>query len=71
MFGKKGHDLVIKANSNMKICSYCSANQTSYMLPPAKGESCERGSSSINGGKFNFTSKEYEIYKVFVRIIFI
>jgi hypothetical protein len=36
-------------------------------LPPAKGKGCEEGSSSINGGKVHFTSKNFEVYKVFVR----
>jgi len=37
------------------------------MLPPAIGEGCEEGSSSINGGKVRFTSRNLEVYKVFVR----
>ena len=51
--------------------SYCYANKPSFNLPPAKGEGCEENFSSINGGKFNFQSKELEVYKVYVRIIFI
>jgi hypothetical protein len=40
-------------------------------LPPAKGEGCDEGSSSINGGKHYFKSKEFEVFKVFVRITLI
>jgi hypothetical protein len=43
----------------------------SFNLPPAKGKGCEEDSSSINGGKLNFKSKEFEVFKVFVRIILI
>jgi hypothetical protein len=42
-----------------------------YRLPPAIGEGCEKGSSSINGGKVSFTSKNLEVYKVFVRKSFL
>jgi hypothetical protein len=38
-------------------------------LPAAKGEGCEKESSSITGGKVYFKSKEYEVYRVFVSII--
>jgi hypothetical protein len=43
----------------------------SFNLPPAIGKGCEDGSSSINGGKVTYISKEFEVYRVFVRIIFI
>jgi hypothetical protein len=69
--GSDGCDLVIHIDSNNNTLSYCFANMPSFKLPPAKGEGCEKYSSSINGEKTRFTSKEFEVFKVFVRIILI
>jgi hypothetical protein len=67
-FGKDHEeDIQISGKSNLKNKSYCYANRPTYRLPPAKGKGCEEGSSSINGGKVYFTSKNFEVYKVFVR----
>jgi hypothetical protein len=71
VFGKGSCDLVILSDSNNNTESYCYANSPSFNLPPAKGEGCEMSSSSINGGKKKFTTKEFEVFKVFVRIILI
>lgn len=60
-------DLIIMGDSNKSTESWCLENQQCYKLPPAEGEGCEKDSSSINGGKKYFTSREFEIYKVFVR----
>lgn len=40
----------------------------SFNLPAAEGD-CEESSSSVNGGEVYFTVKEYEVYRIFVRII--
>ena len=64
-------DLGIYSDSNNNTDSECFANKPSFKLPPAKGKDCEEGSSSINGGKSHFKSKEFEVYRVFVRIILI
>ena len=69
--GQEGCDLVIKSDSNNHTYSGCSENEPSFKLPPAKGEGCEEYSSSINGGNVYFKSKEFEVFKVFVRIILI
>jgi hypothetical protein len=72
VFGKDGAvELVIRSDSNNNTNSFCFANQPCFNLPPAKGEGCEKRSSSINGGKVDFKSKEFEVFKVFVRIILI
>jgi hypothetical protein len=71
VFGKGFCDLVIGSDSNNNSNSGCYTNEPSFNLPPAKGEGCEEFSSSINGGKRNFKSKEFEVFKVFVRIILI
>jgi hypothetical protein len=72
LFGTGGScDLVIHSDSNINYDSGCYAQEPSFNLPPAKGEGCEKKSSSINGGKVRFKSKEFEVFKVFVRIIFI
>jgi hypothetical protein len=71
VFGKGDCDLVIWSDSNNNSASGCYANEPSFNLPPAKGEGCEKYSSSINGGKVDFKSKEFEVFKVFVRIILI
>jgi hypothetical protein len=63
-------DLIISGYSHLKEnekWNFCYANRPSYKLPPAKGKGCEKGSSSINGGKVHFITKNFEVYKVFVR----
>jgi hypothetical protein len=71
VFGRESCDLGISSDSNKNTNSGCFANQPCFNLPPAKGEGCEEYSSSINGGKVDFRSKEFEVFKVFVRIILI
>ena len=70
-FGKDGRDLEIRSETNNKDFGRCLANMPSFNLPPAQGYASEKGSSSINGGKINFRSKEFEVFQVFVSIIFI
>jgi hypothetical protein len=53
VFGK--YDLVVNSDSNNNNDSYCAANKPSFKLP-AKGESYEHHSSSINGGVYRFKS---------------
>ena len=67
-YGENGAELVIYGDSNSNDNSQCLANNPSFKLPPAKGQDCEKGSSSINGGKRTFKSKEFEVYRVFVRL---
>jgi hypothetical protein len=62
---------LISSNSNNNNASYCQSNQPSYKLPPAIGEGCEKGSSSINGGKVYFKSKNIEVYRVFVSNLYL
>jgi len=69
LFGAAGYELVIKSDSNVNTDSWTLAKGNSYNLPAALGEGCEKESSSINGGKESFQSKEYEVYAVFVSII--
>ena len=69
LFGAAGYELVIKSDSNVNTDSWTLANGNSYNLPAALGEGCEKESSSINGGKESFQSKEFEVYAVFVSII--
>jgi hypothetical protein len=57
-----GNCLAIDSDSNNNTDSLCLANQECYNLPPASGESNERNSSTINGGKRNFKSLELEVY---------
>ena len=63
MFGTYG-ELGIASDSNNNTDSYCNANGTSFKLPAAKGSK----GPSINGGEFNFQLKQFEVYKVTVRI---
>jgi len=68
MFGADGWELAVSSCSNTNNFSYCNSNRPNFKLPKAHGESCEKDSSSINGGKKNFKSKSFEVYTVFVRI---
>jgi hypothetical protein len=68
-FGKYTGDLEIASESNKNSDSRCRANQPSFNLPAAKAKGSDKKSSSINGGKKKFKSKEVEVYRVFVRII--
>ena len=68
-FGKYTGDLEIANESNKYSDSRCRANQPSFNLPAAKAKGSDKKSSSINGGKKKFKSKEVEVYRVFVRII--
>ena len=65
------NELVIDGDSNYNTGSWCQASLDSFNLPPAKGKGSKEDSSTINGGKKNFKSKELEVYRVFVRIILI
>jgi hypothetical protein len=56
-------DLSISGNSNTDSESYCNANRDSYKLPNAWFKT----HPSLNGGEYNFTSKEFEVYQVMVR----
>jgi hypothetical protein len=70
VFGTFGQcDLVIYSGSNSNNESYCHSNEPSFWLPAAEGVGCVKDSSSINGGKEFFKSKELEVYRVFVRFI--
>ena len=71
LFGAHGNELAIVGDSNSNSDSYCQADKPSFKLPVATGEGFEKDSSSINGGKVNFKAKEFEVYRVFVRITFI
>jgi hypothetical protein len=68
MFGADGCEVGVSSGSNVNKFSYCNSNRSSFKLPSAHGEGCEKDSSSINGGKKNFKSKSFEVYTVFVRI---
>ena len=57
-------EFVILSDSNNNNDSYCNANGESFKLPPAKGSKYP----SINGGEQDFQLKEFEVYKVSVRI---
>lgn len=71
LFGTAGNELVIESESNNGRASYCNPNRDSFNLPKANGWFSEKDSSTINGGSKNFTSKEFEVYRVYVKIIFI
>ena len=62
MFGQFGEALAIAGESNKNVLSYCKAKDHSFNLPEANGG--EKGSSSFNGGKVNFTNREFEVYLV-------
>jgi hypothetical protein len=64
MFGMDGVELFIASDSNNNTDSYCNANNPSFKLPAAKGSY----HPSINGGEFRFQLKQFEVYKVTVRI---
>jgi hypothetical protein len=70
LFGTGGWDIWISSESNNNTSSGCRAIMPSFKLPAAKGKGCENDSSIINGGKYRFKSKEFEVFRVFVRIIF-
>ena len=57
-------DLVINNDSNNNTKSYCRAEEDSFKLPAAKGSQYP----SINGGQMYFQLKQFEVYKVTVRI---
>jgi hypothetical protein len=57
-------ELVIWGDSNNNTGSWCDANGDSFKLPAAKGSN----HPSINGGEQNFQLKQFEVYKVTVRI---
>jgi hypothetical protein len=62
MFGDD--ELCIYRDSNDNTDSWCYANRASFMLPAGKGSEYP----SINGGEHNFQLKQFEVYKVSVRI---
>jgi hypothetical protein len=64
VFGTGGNELCIWSDSNNNTESYCYANRASFKLPPAKGSEYP----SINGGEKNFQLRQFEVYKVSVRI---
>jgi hypothetical protein len=65
MFGKGcWNDLGIFSDSNNITYNFCDANRDSFKLPAAKGSKYP----TINGGDNNFKLKEFEVYKVYVRI---
>ena len=70
MFGGEGGsiDISIDGNSNENSDSQCFAKGTSFSLPTA--ENGDEDSSIINGGKVYFTSKELEVYRVYVSSIY-
>ena len=57
-------ELLIASYSNNNTESWCVANRDSFKLPAAKGSE----SPSMNGGEHYFQLKQFEVYKVFVRI---
>ena len=57
-------ELGIQSDSNNNTDSYCNANRASFKLPAAKVSE----DPSINGGDHNFQLKQFEVYKVTVRI---
>jgi hypothetical protein len=59
-----GGELVIDSDSNNHTYSFCNANRASFKLLAAKGSQYP----SINGGERNFKLKQFEVYKVSVRI---
>jgi hypothetical protein len=64
----EGPEIYIKSYSNSTNDNSCQAEMPSFNLPAAEGEG-EESSSSVNGGEVFFTVKEYEVYRIFVRII--
>jgi hypothetical protein len=54
--------MAISMNSNQNSSSWCRANEPAYMLPAAKGPGANARDSSIDGGRGNFRSKEFEVY---------
>jgi hypothetical protein len=57
-------ELVICTDSNNNTNSTCNANYSSFKLPGAKGSQYP----SINAGEYNFKLRQFEVYKVTVRI---
>jgi hypothetical protein len=62
-FGEDGNELMIWSDSNNKDESSCYCLD-SYNLPAGKGSRFP----SMNGGKFDFQVKQFEVYSVMVRI---
>jgi hypothetical protein len=60
-------ELVIASDSTNNTGSWCKANGASFKLPAAKGSQYP----SINGGEEYFQLKQFEVYKVTVRITII
>ena len=64
-FGTGGDELFIHSDSNKNHNGWGYANYDSFNLPAAEGSKYP----SIIGGKEYFKSKQFEVYRVFVRII--
>ena len=65
VFGEYGQALAIAGESNNNNKSYCKAKDPSFKLPEANQG--EMGSSSFNGGKVNFTNREFEVYQEYCK----
>lgn len=54
------YEIVIKSCPNINETSYCRANRESFNLPKSK----DSDFPELNGGKYNFSLKEFEVFQV-------